>query len=108
MAKLSENTVVVDDDGKATVILAGEDVPSWATKQIGSHLLDGQDDDEDDDAPKPYRERKMADLKDEIDRRNADRTDETKIDPEGRASIESYSAALDADDAAQAAGGSQQ
>ena len=110
MAKLTENTVVTDENGQPRSLLAGEDVPAWAKSQVGSHLVDGQDDDE--DGPAPYRERKMADLKAEIDRRNEDREDDAKIDPEGRASIDSYAAALEADDAAQAAksddGGSQQ
>lgn len=100
MAKLKGNTVVVDENGASVSLLAGEDLPSWAAAQVGDHLVEGGEDAE----PTPYREQKMADLKAEIDRRNEGRSDEDKIDPEGRASIESYAAALDADDAKSADG----
>lgn len=96
MAKLTGNTVVVGPDGQARTLLEGDDVPAWAADQVGDHLLDDSE-----SGPSPYRDRKLVELKAEIDRRNADRADENKVDPQGRASIESYAAALEADDLAQ-------
>lgn len=40
MVKLKENTVVVGEDGQPKPLAAGDDVPSWAAKQVGDHLLD--------------------------------------------------------------------
>ncbi|TYP82068.1 hypothetical protein BD833_12052 [Blastococcus xanthinilyticus] len=40
MVKLKENTVVVDESGAAKPLMAGEDVPRWAAKQVGEHLLE--------------------------------------------------------------------
>lgn len=40
MAKLIDNTVLAHPEtGAPTVLLAGEDVPSWASKLVGKHLL---------------------------------------------------------------------
>lgn len=98
MAKLNANTVVVGEDGQAVSLLEGATVPAWATKQVGKHLLA----DESAEAV-PYREQKLAELKKEIEGRNASRGDDAKITPQGRVSVESYAAALEADDAAQTA-----
>lgn len=98
MATLTENTVVTGPDGEARPLLKGDEVPAWAKDQVGSHLLEDGDDAE----PTPYREQKLADLKAEIARRNEGRDEDQKINPEGRASIESYAAALEADDTRQA------
>lgn len=59
--------------------------------------------DPDDDTATGYDAQKAADLKAEIDRRNADRDDATRISPDGR-SHAAYKAALEADDDAQADG----
>jgi len=100
MATVTDNTWVVDPaDGGPKLLLAGDDVPAWAKDQVGSHLVEGGDDAE----PTPYAEQSFADLKAELARRNEGRADEDKVNPEGRASIASYAAALDADDAKQAA-----
>ncbi len=40
MAKLKENTVVVDESGAARPLAAGDEVPRWAVKQVGEHLLE--------------------------------------------------------------------
>lgn len=40
VAKLKENTVVTGRDGSAVSLLAGQDVPRWAAKQVGDHLVD--------------------------------------------------------------------
>lgn len=98
MAKLKDNTIVNDENGQPRSLLAGVEVPAWAKDQIGDHLLEGGDDAE----PTAYRGQKLADLKAEIVRRNEGRDEDAKINPEGRASIESYAAALEADDKAQA------
>jgi hypothetical protein len=95
MAKLIANTVVVDESGASVSLLKGATVPAWATKQVGDHLLNESE-------ATPYSEQKMADLKKEVDRRNATRAQEDYINPEGRASVASYAAALEADDKAQA------
>lgn len=97
MAKLMQNTVVRGPNGEPKPLEAGDDVPAWATDQVGEHLLDDSD-----AGPTPYREQKMADLKAEIARRNQGRSEADQINPEGRASIESYAEALEADDKAQA------
>lgn len=113
MTKLIENTVIAGQDGTPVALAAGDDVPEWAADQIGAHLLDIDEDE--DTGPVPYAKRKLADLKAEVDQRNADR------DPEGEGYIRSekqtiaaLAEALEADDARQAAanaggeGGSQQ
>jgi hypothetical protein len=39
--KVIENTVIDHPDtGEAVVLHAGEDVPPWASKLVGEHLLD--------------------------------------------------------------------
>jgi len=102
MATVTDNTWVVDPtDSTPKLLLAGADVPTWAKDQIGAHLLEGGADAE----PTPYGEQKFADLKAEIARRNEGREDADKINPEGAASLKSYAAALEADDALQAAAG---
>jgi hypothetical protein len=40
MAKLKENTVVIGEFGQAVPLAAGDDVPKWAAKQVGDHLLE--------------------------------------------------------------------
>lgn len=54
-----------------------------------------------DGEPSRYETSRAADLKAEIDRRNADRDEDSKIVPVGRKGSD-YAAALEADDAAQA------
>lgn len=95
MAKVTESTWVVGENGAPKFLDKGTDVPAWAADQVGGHLLDESE-------PTAYRDQKMGDLKVEIERRNADRPEDQRINPEGRASIESYAVALEADDAAQA------
>lgn len=60
---------------------------------------------DDEEIPSVYDDRKAGDLKDEIDRRNADRDPEAEdyIRPSGR-SRDAYQSALEADDASQADG----
>jgi hypothetical protein len=107
MATLKSNTVVIDSNGQAVSLLEGADLPSWAKDQVGDHLLDdgssSSSSDGGDAGPKPYSEWKFADLKAEITSRNEGRAEEDKINPEGSASIKSYAAALEADDAARVA-----
>ena len=49
MAKLIENTVVLDEAGSPTSLLADTELPDWARGQVGKHLLDGDDEHDDDD-----------------------------------------------------------
>lgn len=100
MAKLTENTWVEDPKtGAPKFLKEGDVVPTWAADQVGSHLIDDSDDE-----PTGYRAQKLKDLKAEIDKRNVDRSEADKVNPEGRASIESYALALEADDAKAADG----
>jgi hypothetical protein len=42
MAKLSGNTILAHPEtGVPTVLLAGEEVPDWASDLIGDHLIEG-------------------------------------------------------------------
>jgi hypothetical protein len=40
MAKLTDNTVVSDRHGLPVPLAAGTEVPKWAAKQVGDHLLE--------------------------------------------------------------------
>lgn len=55
------------------------------------------------DAPVPYADRKLKDLKAEIENRNKSRDAEHQVVIDGRATVASAAAALEADDAATAA-----
>jgi hypothetical protein len=96
MAILSENTVVNDPKtGVSVSLLAGEQVPAWAVEQVGDHLVKGGDVEADTD----YSDQKAADLRREIDRRNATRepSSEEYIKPDGL-SKDALISALEADD----------
>jgi hypothetical protein len=97
VAILKENTVVSDPDtGQPVALSAGEQVPAWAVGQVGDHLAEGGDV----EAETSYEDQKVADLRKEIDRRNADRdpSGDEDIKPDGT-SKEALVAALEADDA---------
>lgn len=114
MPKVTDNTWVVGENGAPVLLAEGDDVPAWATAQVGAHLLDGDAGAEDiGDGPVAYADRRVADLEAEIDRRNADRDPEgdSYIRPEGSGRNgavvkDDLVAALEADDAAQADPGS--
>lgn len=103
MPKLTDNTVVNDPEtGLPTALLKGEDVPVWAVDQVGDHLVE-QDDDGEDDGP-DYAGQSNTDLEKEIGRRNTDRTGDAVIVPAGtgnagRVVKADLVAALEADDA---------
>lgn len=90
MGRLNANTVVMR--GYEAVSLAqGDEVPEWAADQVGEHLLEQQG----------YDTQSVADLKAEVERRNADREDDGKVVP-ASAKKADLVAALVADDEAQA------
>ena len=43
MAKLTANTCVSGPEGIPVVLMAGDEVPDWATDLVGEHLLDEGD-----------------------------------------------------------------
>lgn len=96
MAILNENTVVNDPkNGVSVSLLAGEQVPAWAVEQVGDHLVKGGDVEADTD----YSDQKAADLRREIDRRNATRdpSGDEYIKPDGL-SKDALISALETDD----------
>ena len=100
MAVLSDHTGVRHPDTLLPVALAaGTEVPEWAEGMVGDHLLVA--DDEAASEPEGYESLQKADLKAEIERRNADRDDADKIEPESDKNADLV-AALVADDEAQA------
>lgn len=92
MATVTDNTIVVNPEtGAAVVLAAGADVPEWAEDMVGDHLVEvGADGD--------YQAMKVAALKLEIERRNDDREDDKKIVPDGTKK-DDLVAALTKDDA---------
>ncbi len=106
MAKLNTHVHVVNPKGEPVVLKPGVDVPAWAEKAITNPKVwvDGPKADK---APQGdggagdsvYADLKAADLKAEIERRNADRDDDAKITPAGKKNADLI-AALEADDAA--------
>jgi hypothetical protein len=86
------------DTDAPTALLAGKKVPSWAKELVDEgNLVDGtsdEDDSSDDTSPKPPTK---ADMLAEIEKRNADRSDEDKIVPTSEKNAD-LAAALKADD----------
>lgn len=102
------------ETGETEAFGPGDDVPSWARKVItnpaawapsdGDDEGDEGDEDGDGEPAKPYSKWLKSDLQDELDRRNAERDDEDLLDAEvdGKVTVASLAAALDADDDAAA------
>lgn len=119
MAKLAYYVNVYDDKGEAHVFGPDDDVPAWAAEKItnDSAWVDGkapsgsskaaqsEDPDPSADGDKgavPYSKWRKADLETEVASRNEGREDDDLIVVEGDGTVADLTAALEADDAAQA------
>ncbi len=84
-------TTIVRKGFESVVLYAGDEVPEWAADQIGDHLREVDSD--------GWADRTTADLKAEIEARNAQRTEDIQIVPASGKKADLV-AALEADDAA--------
>lgn len=85
-------------------LIAGSEVPDWATDLVDKgNLDDGGSSDGDDGAEKPYAKRKKPELEKLVAERNEGREGEALIVVEGKGTVADLAAALDADDVALAA-----
>lgn len=98
MSALAYSVCVTDPDGQPVWFGPDSaDVPGWATKQMGDHcFVDGE---RPDTADEGYGSWKVAALKAEVDKRNANRAEGDEIDPESGKKADLV-AALEADDTA--------
>lgn len=94
MARLTGATVVRHPESGEVVTLAAGDLPAWADGLVGDHLIEAAQGDD----VSPYAALTKAELKAEVDKRNADRDDDAKLAPESDKNADLI-AALDADDA---------
>lgn len=104
-AKLLHTLVVRNPDTLQPVaLIAGSDLPDWAEGLVDPGNLEGVEskpkETEGSGASKSYGDLKVAQLKEEIERRNVDREDDEKLSTDGKKA--DLIAALEADDQARA------
>lgn len=114
MARLGATVVVRHPEtDQVTVLTAGTDLPDWAEPVVSEHALEFDEEssdsiaDEESEASEqvqPYEGVKVADLKAEIEARNASRVEDDQISPSGT-KRDDLVAALVADDEAGLAAG---
>lgn len=104
MAGQLKYTVVVrhPDTLEATALIAGSEVPDWASDLVHTDSLEGASSDGDADKEKPYAKRKKGELEALVAERNEGREDDDLIVVEGKGTVADLAAALEADDASTA------
>ena len=109
--KLAFHVTVADPKGEQHTFGPDSTLPDWARKAITNpSAWDGDDaaepsggDGADGDGPVDYSKMRVEDLQKEIDRRNADRSEDGQIEVGGKGNKPDLVAALEADDAASGA-----
>lgn len=104
MAGLIGTVWVKAEDGVNAVAFGPDsgEIPGWALDQIGEHAFESGEKPGAGSSGTDYSKSKKADLEAEIDKRNADRDEDSQIVPDEPGNKPELIAALEADDTAQA------